>query len=178
MDIAIRPERPADRARIHEVTRAAFAGLEHSDGSEPDLVDRLRAGGAFVPQLSLVAEVDGEIVGHAMFTRASVRDDGAEHEILVLGPISVAPDFQRRGIGAELIEVGHDAAKELGFPGVALVGHPTYYPRFGYAPAERFGIGTHLDLPPGVFMVHELTPGALAGARGMLVYPPEFGLAP
>lgn len=178
MNVAIRQEQTQDHDRVYRLVLDAFSQAEHTDGHEQDLVVRLRGGAAFVPELSLVAEVEGQLVGHILFTRAVVRDGARDHATLVLGPVAVVPGFQRRGIGARLVEAGHRVARDLGFASSVLVGHPTYYPRFGYRPAESFGIVTHLELPPGVFMACELRPGGLAGVSGKLVYAPEFGLDP
>lgn len=176
MTCSIRQERPGDHAAVHALVRDAFAQAEHTNHQEQDLVDRLRAGDAFIPELSLVAEQGGRIVGHVLFTCGLLRDGEIEQAILVVGPVAVAPSFQRRGIGGRLIQAGHEVARGLGFAATVLVGHPAYYPRFGYRPAGDLGITTHLDLPPDVFMACELTPGGLAGIGGMLIYPKEFGL--
>jgi predicted N-acetyltransferase YhbS len=174
--VSIRQEREQDHARVYELIREAFAQAEHTDHQEQDLVVRLRGSRAFVPELSLVAEVAGAVVGHILFTRGVIRDGATEHTTLILAPLAVAPAWQRRGIGGRLIEAGHQAARGLGFSSSVLVGHPTYYPRFGYRPAGEFGITTYLDLPEGVFMACDLLPGGLSGVRGMLIYTPEFGL--
>jgi predicted N-acetyltransferase YhbS len=177
-DILIRQERPHDRDSVYRLVLEAFSQAEHTNYQEQELVVRLRGSDAFVPELSLVAEVEGALVGHILFTRAVIRDEATDHATLVLAPLAVAPRLQRRGIGARLVEAGHCAARNLGFQSSVLVGHPAYYPRFGYRPAESFGVVTHLDLPSGVFMACELRLGGLAEVRGMLIYPPEFDLHP
>ena len=106
----IRKEEPKDYDIVYSVVKAAFKRAEHSDGNEQDLVNALRKGDAFIPDLSLVAEMDGKIVGHIMFTRAKVE----ENTVLALAPLSVLPKYQRRGIGVSLINAGHKIAKELG----------------------------------------------------------------
>jgi predicted N-acetyltransferase YhbS len=178
LNLLIRQERPQDHDSIYALVRDAFSRAEHTDHHEQDLVVRLRGGAAFVPELALVAEADATLVGHILFTRGILRDGASDHETLVLGPLAVAPGLQRRFIGTRLVEAGHRIAHKLGFSSSVLVGHPAYYPRFGYRPAESFGIVTHLELPPSVFMACELRPGGLTGVRGMLIYAPEFGLDP
>ena len=178
MTVLIRQEQIQDRERIHKLVFKAFAQAMQTNHQEQDLVVRLRGSDAFVPELSLVADVEGVLVGHVLFTRGFIRDRASDHETLILAPLAVAPALQRRGIGGQLIEAGHRVARELGFASVVLVGHPAYYPRFGYRPAESYGIVTHLDLPPGVFMACELRPAGFRGVRGMLIYAPEFGLGP
>lgn len=176
MKILIRQERSEDYDKVYELVRTAFACAKHTNYDEQNLVVRLRSSAAFVPELSLVAEVKGKIIGHILFTRAVVREGAREHETLVLAPLAVAPDYQGKGIGGRLIEAGHRVARELGFQSAMLVGHPTYYPRFGYRPAEAFGIMTDLELPADVFMVCELAEGGLAGVRGRVEFAPEFNL--
>jgi len=124
----VRAERPGDQAAIRQVTTDAFAGHPHSQGAEPDIVDALRAQGDLA--LSLVAEAGGAIVGHAAWSKAilSTGDDGW----FALGPISVAPERQRQGIGRALIEAGNAALREGGAGGVVLLGDPGYYSRFGF----------------------------------------------
>jgi predicted N-acetyltransferase YhbS len=178
MTVLIRQEHTQDRDRIYKLVLDAFSQAEHTNHQEQELVVHLRGSDAFIPELSLVAEVDGEVVGHILFTRAIIRNGATDHATLVLAPLAVAPALQRRGIGVRLVEAGHRVARGLGFASSVLVGYPTYYLRFGYRPAETFGIVTHLELPPDVFMACELRPDGLAGIHGMLIYPPEFGLDP
>jgi len=176
-NVVIRREVEADFDRVCEVVRLAFEGAEHTNHDEQNLVVRLRKSVAFVPGLSLVAETDGgEILGHILFTRAVIRDGGHEHETLTLAPVAVVPEYQGKGIGGLLIEEGHRIARKLGFKSVLLVGHPAYYPRFGYSGAETFSITTDLELPPDVFMACELVEGGLESVHGRVEFAPEFNL--
>lgn len=159
--MTVRPETPADHAAIHAVNLSAFAQPD-----EADLVDRVRAEGAVL--LSLVAEQDAAIVGHILFTRMHVADTPA----VALAPVAVDPAHQHRGIGAALIRRGLDLLRDSGERIVIVVGHPAYYPRFGFAAA----VGIEHPFPPEAFMALELTPGALAGVAGPVRYPPAFGL--
>lgn len=176
MTLIIRQETPADYDRVFAITAAAFRDLDISDHTEQHLVNRLRTSPAFIPNLSLVAELDGEVVGHILFTRATISDGNQTHDSLTLAPVSVAPDYQRRGIGGQLIRAGIQLARELGFDNINLVGHPDYYPRFGFVRASRYHIRVPFDVPDEAFMVLELTPGALDQVSGELHYAPEFGL--
>ncbi len=176
--IIIRPETPADYNRVFEITEAAFRDLDVSDHTEQHLVNRLRTSKAFIPELSLVAELDGAIVGHILFTRATITRENQTHESLTLAPVSVAPAHQRRGIGSQLIRAGLQIARDLGYDNINLVGHPDYYPRFGFVRASHYHVSVPFDVPDEAFMLLELKPGALDGVTGVLHYAPEFQIEP
>lgn len=167
--MTIRPEAAADRQAIHHVNREAF-GRE----DEARLVDALRDSPAFVPDLSLVAEEGGEMVGHILFTRLTVADGGIARPALALAPMAVRPAFQNRGVGSALVRRGLADARERGHHVVIVVGHPHYYPRFGFVPARPRGIRPPFDVPDDAFLVVGLTDGALDGFTGDVQYPPEL----
>lgn len=125
---SVREERPGDEAAIRRLTEAAFAGHPHSDGTEPAIVDALRADGDLA--LSLVAEADGEVVGHAAFSPALLAN--GEEGWLTLGPISVLPERQGEGIGRALIEAGISQGREAGAAGIVVLGDPALYAHFGF----------------------------------------------
>ena len=164
-------ETPADYAAVYEVIRAAFACAEHRDGNEQDLVNALRKSAAFLPELSLVAQRDGQIVGHILFTRARV---GGTWQ-LALAPLSVLPADQRQGIGTALIREGHRIAGALGYGYSIVLGSETYYPRLGYVPASCYGIRPPFAVPDANFMAFPLREPAPT-VSGVLEYAPEFGL--
>ncbi|MEZ4816247.1 MAG: N-acetyltransferase [Bdellovibrionota bacterium] len=175
MSIEIRTEEPMDYAKSNEVVYNAFKGATHSDGDEHNLVQRLRASSTFVPKLSLVAVLKNEIVGHIIFSKIIiVKKNNTPLESLALAPVSVHPNYQKKKIGGALINRGHMIAKELGFKSVILLGHPDYYPRFGYSRASKWGIQAPFDVPDEVFMAIELVSGALDGASGVVQYPSAF----
>ena len=165
----IRPEIPEDIPAIYEVNCQAFA---HDD--EARLVDALRTHGDFNPDLSLVAVFNGRIIGHILFPDITIESGDAIIPALALAPLVVHPDFQGRGIGLGLIEEGLDACRSLGHRIVIVVGHPGYYPRFGFSPAIRFGIDAPFDVDDDVFMALALVPGALDGIHGRVRYPKAF----
>lgn len=150
--INIRKEQPADYAAVYELVKQAFEHAEHTDHNEHNLVNRLRQSPFYLPELALVAETGGIIVGHIMFTETRVGDSRQ----LLLAPLSVLPQYQNCGIGSALIKEGHRKAKELGYEYCFLVGHAGYYPRFGYVRASALGVTCSLELPDENFMVCDL----------------------
>lgn len=170
--IEVREESAADRTEVREVVAAAFGRDD-----EADLVEALREAGAAV--ISLVAVADDRVVGHILFSPVTIEpdDESAIESFTALGlaPLAVAPDEQRRGIGAALTQAGLELCRRLGHDAVFVLGHPEYYPRFGFAPAGEQGLRCEYDVPPEVFMVAELRPGALGDLRGLVKYHPAFG---
>ena len=134
--LVIRAEQQSDYEKIRHVVTEAFRTAEHSDGNEQNLVEALRKSRSFIPELSLVAVKDDELVGHIMFTKAFVN----ETEVLALAPLSVLPAYQKQGIGLALIKRGHEIAKSSGYKFSVVLGHAQYYPKAGYVPASRYGI--------------------------------------
>ena len=174
MKIVVRQETNEDFEIVYEVVKTAFLNAEHTNGDEQNLVVRLRKSAAFIPELSLVAVIDDTIVGHIMFTKIKIKNGMKEFESLVLAPVSVVPEMQNKGIGTKMIIEGHKIAQGLGYGSVILVGHPSYYPRFGYVPASRFGITAPFDVPDEAFMVCELSANGLYGVAGVVQFPEEF----
>ncbi|MDX2193016.1 MAG: N-acetyltransferase [Gemmatimonadales bacterium] len=162
----VRDERPADTDAIRRVHLAAF-----ETGEEAGLVDRLR--GAAAPRVSLVAEADGDIVGHILFSPMTL-DAAPALRLMGLAPMAVLPARQRAGVGSALVASGLAACRALGADAVAVLGHAAYYPRFGFLPASRFGLRAAYDVPDDCFMALELRPGALASAHGVARYHPAF----
>ena len=167
----IRKENATDYDAVYSVIKCAFENAEHADGNEQTLVDSLRKGDAFIPELSLVAETEGKIVGHIMFTKAMINGK----TVLVLAPLSVLPEYQRKGIGKALIKEGHRIAKELGYSHSIVLGSEKYYPKTGYTPADDFGIQAPFDVSRQNFMVYILDK-TKAKLQGTIKYAPEFGI--
>lgn len=174
MQITIRQERPEDFKAVFKVIEKAFEALQFSDHKEQFLVERLRKSGAFIPELSMVAEIDNEIIGHILLTKLKIKNDETKFDSLALAPVSVLPDYQRKGIGELLITASHKTAKELGFKSIVLLGHKDYYPRFGYKLAADFGIIFPFDVANENCMVLELVENGLKGVQGTVEYPKEF----
>lgn len=168
--ITIRQAKEEDYPAIYEVNTAAF-----EQDNEARLIALLRNSPAFIPELSLIAIHNDEIVGHILFTKIQIKDEnGKVHESLALAPMAVIPQLQKQGIGGQLIQAGLAIAKELGYPSVIVLGHEHYYPRFGFVPADKWNIKSPFDVPSNVFMAIELVNGGLTGVSGMVHYPPAF----
>jgi putative acetyltransferase len=167
VSIDIRDEQPADAAAIRKVNNLAF-GQE----LEGNIVAALRTNGAAL--LSLVATDNGRIVGHIMYSRVMI---GGELVGAGLGPMAVLPDYQRQGIGSRLVTVGNERLILDGWPFIVVVGHPEYYPRFGFRPASAQRIQCEWEVPDEVFMLLISDEARMQGVAGLAKYPHEFNAA-
>ncbi len=165
----IRPETASDFDAIREVNRLAFG-----QDAEARLVDALRNCGYV--RGSLVAEMDGQVIGHILFSDLPIITDAKVVPALALAPLAVLPEFQNQGIGSKLVRVGMQHCREQGHRIVIVLGHPNYYPRFGFSAK----LAARLDSPYAgeAFMAVELSPGALDGITGRVEYPPPFSEFP
>lgn len=166
----IRPETEADFDAIRTVVEAAFGSPV-----EAKLVDEIRADACYRPELALVAEEDGEIIGHVMVSHAELHDGEVIHRIAMLSPLAVAPARHKGGIGSELVRTVSAKADSLGDAIVVLEGSPAYYPRFGFVDSRTLGIDIHLPdwAPPEAGQALPLS-AYDASLRGTVVYPPPF----
>jgi len=168
VSLSIRVEQPGDVDGIRETNARAFgAPLEAA------LVDALRGCDGY---LSLVATSHDRIVGHILFTPVSIEPP-VDRRIAGLAPMAVHPAHQRSGIGGQLIRAGLEECRRHGYSAVVVLGHPDYYPRFGFVPANTFGLTCEFPSPPEAFMAIELEAGALSGAGGLVRYLPQFSNA-
>lgn len=164
----IRAETPADHEAVAAVVTAAF---DHTN--EAMLVDLIRRSDGFDPNLSLVAEDDGEVIGHVLFSKVGIEGAG-EFEVYCLAPLAVHPDHQNRGAGSALTEEGLRRLDLMGEPMVILEGIPSYYPRFGFERASQHGLEPPGPLVPDeAFMIRRLT-SYDPRIRGTVVYPSAF----
>jgi putative acetyltransferase len=163
----IRPETPEDHEPVHRVNERAFP-----TPSEADLVDALRK--TAHPYISLVAIDEDQVVGHIFFSPVTIESATDSFTAMGLAPMAVLPECQRQGIGSLLVREGLRECQRIGHEIVVVLGHPEYYPRFGFVPASSKGLRSEYDVPDEVFMVAELTPGALKGRTGLVKYHPEF----
>lgn len=167
--ITVQPEREEDYTAIHEINALAF-GQEN----EARLVENLRKRADFIPELSLVAVKDRRVLGHILFSPIVIQTDKGIFPALALAPMAVHPEFKNQRIGSELVRQGLERCRNLGHKLVIVVGHPTYYPRFGFTSGKVKGLEVPFSVPDETFMVLELAPGALNDISGILIYPPEF----
>ncbi len=179
LPIELRPEGPADFRAVEELTRNAFWNHHAPGCDEHYLAHILRESSDFVPELDYVAVHDRKVVGNIMYTRAKiVLDRGGEREVLCFGPLAVDPAFQGRGVGGALIERTKTLARELGYKAILIFGDPEYYSRFGFVPAERYGVGTSW----GVYIISlqalELQPGALEDCEGYFEESGDYQIDP
>ena len=169
MTLTIRPAEDRDYLAIFEINLLAFGGE-----NEAQLVNKLRHRTNFIPQLSLVAEMDGQVVGYILFSQVILETSDKNLAMLALAPMAVLPRFQNQGIGSALVRQGLQVCREMGEKTVVVIGHPNFYPRFGFTPAQVYDIRAPFPVPDEVFMVIELEPGALDGISGTVTYPPVF----
>ena len=168
--LVLRAERPGDATAIAGLHARAFGGEEESQ-----LVEAIRRSDRYVPGLSIVAEIEGHLVGHLLLSHVDLVDerDAPVARVLILAPMSVAPDWQRHGIGSALVRTALRRARARGERLVVLVGHPAFYPRFGFAPARAQGIAAPIRVPDDAWMARWLGTGE-EHPRGRIVFPPAF----
>ena len=174
-NLVIRLEKHGDRRVVEELTRAAFNTPDRIDRSKIDcplehyMVHQLRKRDGIL-DLNFVAEADGQIVGHIIYSHAHIlRPDGSRVAVINFDPFSVWPQYQRMGIGGALMKHSINEARRLGHGGILFFGHPEYYPRFGFVPASGFGITDRNGKSYPAFMAMELVPGYFANASGKFI---------
>ena len=170
MDVVVREEQSGDVGAIRVIHEKAFGQPQ-----EADIVDSLRQNCARL--VSLVAVIGEEAVGHILFSPALVESNRGTIEGMGLAPMAVLPEHQRRGIGSKLVRAGIAGLKDTGCPFVIVLGHPEYYPRFGFERASRHGLRSQWDVPDEAFMVLTLDQTAMSGVSGVASYRSEFDKA-
>lgn len=176
MNLVIRQEEVEDYEVTEKVVKSAFSNAEHSDKKEHLLVSRIRNSDSFIPELSLVA-MDNDnkrIVGHILLSKIKISNKEQIVESIALAPVSVLPEYQNKGIGRLLITEALSVATELGYKSVVVLGHPEYYPKFGFEKASKWGIKATFEVPEEAFMAIELRENALEKISGIVEYPSVF----
>lgn len=170
MNVILRPEIKSDFQGITKVNNLAFG-----QPNEGILVKKLRENPSFVSDLSIVASgPEDEVFGHILFFPVNIVSEKSTILSLALAPMSVLPAYQNKGIGTNLVLKGLSKAKELGYSSVIVLGHPEFYPRFGFKPASKWNINSPYNVPDEVFMALELIHGSLSDVSGTVQYPKEF----
>ena len=165
--VSIRREISEDVESIRCVNEQAFG-----QKAEAEIVDNLRNRSAL--SLSLVAVQNSEVVGHIAFSPVVIESECSSFEAISLAPMAVLPAHQRKGIGSQLARAGLEECRRLGHEIVVVLGHPDYYPRFGFVLAKPKGVDCEFEVPEDAWMILELEEGALAGRRGIVKFQPEF----
>ncbi|MFC1958252.1 GNAT family N-acetyltransferase [Chloroflexota bacterium] len=165
--LTIRKETPEDIDSIRYVNEQAFGQKE-----EAEIIEKLRNHGVLT--ISLVAAQNDEIVGHIAFSPVTVESDCSSFEAIALAPMAVLPEYQRKGIGSQIVQAGLEECRRLGYETVVVMGHPDYYPRFGFVMARPKGIDCEFEAPDEAWMILELQEGALAGRQGTVRFQAEF----
>lgn len=162
--LKIRKETEADYQRVEEITRKAFYNMYMPGCVEHYLVHIMRSHRDFIPELDFVLELDGEVVGNIMYTKAKLTDEnGQEKEIVTFGPVSVLPEYQRKGYGKQLIEYSFEKAAALGYEAVVIFGSPANYVSRGFQSCRKYKVCVENGTYPAAMLVKELVPGALDG---------------
>lgn len=169
-EITIRAERPNDAPTITNIALRAYANVAYSDHREHLMIERMRSANAYCPALSLLAEIDGEAVGHILLTKARIRGANSSVPTLALAPLSVVPEHQSCGVGKRLVRAAQQRAADLDFGSILLVGIRSYYLQFGFEPLSRYPITLPFDAPGDNCMILPLSPHALAGVAGRAEY--------
>ena len=163
----IREEKLADIEKIWRVNSDAF-----ETEAEANLVNSLRSSGC--AYISLVAEIDNNVVGHILFTPVELTGSDNKIRIMGLAPMAVLSQYQNKGIGTKLVHAGLEHCRSLGYDAVVVLGHPDYYPRFGFVPSVKYGIKSEYEVPDDVFMILELVPDVLKEHKGVIKYHEAF----
>lgn len=163
----VRTEKPDDIPKIRSVNLQAF-----ETAAEANLIEALRNSGT--PLISLVAEEGDDIMGHILFSPVSLEESNQSISFAGLAPMAILPKHQRKGIGSQLVEEGLRRCEKAGYDAVVVLGHPEYYPKFGFIPSVKYEIRSEYGVPDEVFMVKELKEGALADCKGTVKYHEVF----
>jgi putative acetyltransferase len=165
--LIIQQESPKDLNNIYEINKLSFG-----EETEAKIVNALREADELV--LSLVAQIDNKTIGYIAFSEVKIVSENKTHKAIGLGPMAILPEYQRKGYGSKLIEEGLTILTERGYGIVVVLGHPNFYPKFGFIPSEKYGIRCEYECPPEAFMIKELKHNSLMGIGGIVHYSSMF----
>ena len=163
-----------DYKEVAELIRESFSQSEHGYGNEAELVDKIRNEEGYIKDLEIVAFEDGKITGHGLLSEVSIVNQSQSFKGLVLAPLDLLPAYQGKGIGAAILLELEKRAKILDYSFISILGHESYYPRFGYVPASQYQIQAPFEVPNENFMIKELIDGRLEGKSGVIQYSEAF----
>lgn len=172
--LTIREEEIKDYNEVEKVVEESFKTAEFSDKDEHNLVRRLRNSNEFIKELSLIAEEENKILGHVLLTKALIKGESTSYETLALAPLAVLPEYQKSGIGKNLMNKAIERARELGYKSIVVLGHENYYPKFGFEKASKYGVEAPFEVPDEAYMILELLQGGLNGISGIVEYSKAF----
>lgn len=172
--LTIREEEIKDYNEVEKVVEESFKTAEFSDKDEHNLVRRLRNSNEFIKELSLIAEDENKILGYVLLTKALIKAESTSYETLALAPLAVLPEYQKSGIGKNLMNKAIERARELGYKSIVVLGHEKYYPKFGFEKAIKYGVKAPFEVPDEAYMILELLPGGLNGVSGIVEYSKAF----
>ena len=170
----IRSITPSDYPATKELIVAAFQQSEHGYQGEAQIVEKIRQETTYEPELEMVAEVDGKLLGHGLLSPVKIVNEQRTFTGLVLAPLAVLPEFQGQGIGGKLLQELEKQAAKQSYPFISILGHPDYYPRFGYQKASLYNITAPFSVPDEAFLIKALTPEGLVGVSGVVRYSKAF----
>ena len=172
--LTIREEEIKDYNKVEKVVEESFKTAEFSDKDEHNLVRRLRNSNEFIKELSLIAEDENKILGYVLLTKALIKAESTSYETLALAPLAVLPEYQKSGIGKNLMNKAIERARELGYKSIVVLGHENYYPKFRFEKASKYGVKAPFEVPDEAYMILELLPGGLNGVSGIVEYSKAF----
>lgn len=174
--ILVRKAHENDYPEIFALLEEAFKDDEHSEQNEAAIVANLKGAPDFIPEFSLVALDHQMVIGYLLLTPVRIEDNSTSYPVLALAPVAVLPEWQQKGVGTLLMEHAHQKAMAANFDLIVVIGHASYYPRFGYREAKEFDISVPFDIPSQYVMIRELQAGAGQRIQGRVKYPSSFYL--
>lgn len=163
-----------DYHEIDKLIREAFTNTAHGYGGEAELVDKIRESDTYISDFEVIASEDDQIIGYGLLSKVNILNENNTFSGLVLAPLAVLPKYQRTGAGKSMINELETRAKKHNYRFISILGHPDYYPKFGYLPASKFHVNAPFDVPDEAFMIKPLYTGALDGISGIIKYSKAF----